>query len=221
MLRIVGAALLCIVARSTCPPEDFSSIAKFELDSFIAKPWYIQQQMPTSYLPKAQNWCVSAVYNRLPKQSLLGYDLHVHNIAEEQDGTVHDSDKNIKGGGIEAKIVDAATGKLEVAPWFVPPAVGAGPYWVIDYDEVQGYALISGGAPKVAGSNGKCRTGGGINDAGLWIFTRAQKRNDGMVSKVRDIALKIGFDLSVLNDVDQSNCTSHGTAQMGVSDIMV
>lgn len=40
-------------------------------------------------------------------------------------------------------MVDKARGKLEVAPCFLP-TVAAGPYWVLDYSEEEGYALISG-----------------------------------------------------------------------------
>ena len=39
--------------------------------------------------------------------------------------------------------MDKARGKLEVAPCFLP-TVAAGPYWVLDYSEEEGYALISG-----------------------------------------------------------------------------
>merc|ERR1712060_522235 len=115
-------------------------------------------------------------------------------------GKVHDS-----GDLIYAKIVDAKTGKLEVAPYFLPN-FASGDYWVIDYDESEGYALISGGAPKIEGQGGLCRTGTGVNQAGLWIFTRQQSRNENLVQKVRQMAQSKGFDLSVLNDVDQSNC---------------
>ncbi|CAJ1395425.1 unnamed protein product [Effrenium voratum] len=96
-------------------------------------------------------------------------------------------------------------GKLEVAPCFLP-SIAAGPYWVIDYDEAAGYALISGGAPQNEGTDG-CRTGSGTNNAGLWIFTRSQKRDEALVQKVRSIAAQKGFDLSVLNDVDQTECS--------------
>ena len=43
-----------------------------------------------------------------------------------------------------SKVVDKSRGKLEVAPCFLPTAL-AGPYWVLDYSEEEGYALISGG----------------------------------------------------------------------------
>merc|ERR1719498_1065184 len=100
-----------------------------------------------------------------------------------------------------AKIVDQDAGQFKVAPWFLPTAL-AGPYWVIDYSEAEGYALVSGGPPTLEGKNGTCRTGTGTNDSGLWIFTREQQRNEQLISKVRGIAQSKGFDLSVLNHID-------------------
>merc|ERR1712146_770808 len=84
--------------------------------------------------------------------------------------------------------------------------VTTGPYWIVAYDEVKGYALVSGGQPTIPTSNGLCKTGSGVNNSGLWIFTREQQRNDDLVNEVRAIAKSKGFDLSVLKDVDQSNC---------------
>lgn len=201
MMKAAFAATSSFVAvASNCPPQGFDSAHDFDLASYAAKPWYIQQQAATSYLPTSQNFCVSAEYTVLKKQTLLGYDIKVRNIAYEKSGKIHDS-----GDLIYAKIVDAKSGKLEVAPSFLPPAL-SGDYWVIAYDEAEGYALVSGGAPTLEGQGGLCRTGTGVNEAGLWIFTRAQIRNDDLVLKVRGIAQQKGFDLSVLNDVDQSHC---------------
>jgi len=214
MLRIVCvvAAGMCAwapaaAANITCPPPDFESIKNFDLDAYAANRWYIQEMMVTNYLPKSQNWCVFAEYKRLAKKSFWGYDLHVHNHAEEQDGTVHDSDGKggPPGGGIDAKIVNGQRGQLAVAPSFLPTSA-AGPYWVLAYNETAGYSLISGGPPTVQGSGG-CRTGSGTNNAGLWIFTRMAQPPAGVVSAVRAIAEAKGFDLSVLNPVDHSNCT--------------
>jgi lipocalin len=219
MLSAATFAVLSGVASAVCPPEDFSTIKHFDLDGFIGKRWYIQQQMETSYLPKSQNYCVYAEYRRLTKKSFWGYEVGVHNHAEEQDGTIHDSnDGTIKGGGIMAKIVDEENGKLKVAPDFLP-TLFAGPYWVIDYSEAEGYALISGGAPKKSSENGSCTTGSGTNDSGLWIFTRAQTTDLKLVSKVRGIAQGKGFDLTVLNQVDHSNCTN--PVKMQPSEVMV
>jgi len=218
MLRVTICAVLVCAAAAACPPEGFSSIKDFDLDKFISKRWYIQQQMETSYLPKSHNWCVYAEYRKLAKKSFWGYDVGVHNHAEEKDGTIHDSDKDLPGGGILAKIVDQKTGKLEVAPYFLPTFL-SGPYWVIDYSEAEGYALISGGAPTVTGKDGKCKTGSGTNNAGMWIFTREQKTDAKLIARVRGVGQYKGFDLSVLNQVDHSNCTTPTKKQ--ASDVIV
>ena len=51
-----------------------------------------------------------------------------------------------------------------------------------------------------------CKTGTGVNNSGLWIFTREQTRDNDIVNKVRNVAKSKGFDITVLNDVDQTNC---------------
>lgn len=214
MMRLTQALLLSLLGTAparlsekaglpTCPPADFSSVQNFDLDAFVKGRWHIQQQMPVLYLPASENRCVYAEYSLKAKKSFWGYDVSVHNYAEgvAAPHKVHDS-----GSFICAKIVDKATGKLEVSPCFLP-SFFAGPYWVIAFDDKEGYALISGGEPTKSAPGG-CRTGSGVNDAGLWIFTRQQTRDEALVQKVRSIATSKGFDLSVLNDVDQTDCGS-------------
>jgi lipocalin len=200
--------LVASAATAMCPPTGFESVENFNITDFISSKWYIQEQMITHYLPVSQNYCVEADY--APKgRSFLGWDIQVHNFAQEKDGTIHDS-----GSYICAKVVNEARGQLKVGPCFLPPSLpgGAGQYWVLAFDSVKGYALISGGPPKEEAEGG-CRTGGGTNDAGLWIFTRARKRNEAVIAEVRSIAAAKGFDLSVLNDVDQTNCTAASEAR--------
>jgi len=194
-----------------CPPANFSSIQNFDLDTFISARWHIQQQQPVSYLPASENYCVYADYKKSDPKTFWGYDVLVHNHAEDVAAphTVHDS-----GSKICAKIVDAATGKLEVAPCFLPSAA-AGPYWVIAYSEEEGYALISGGPPKTASAGG-CQMGTGVNGSGLWIFTRKQQKDAALIEKVRGIATQKGFDLSILNEVDQSNCSAQSSSQSAI-----
>jgi len=164
--------------------------------------------MAVTYLPKSKNYCVYAEYKKLDKQTFWGYDIAVHNHAEDVQPPHKAEDS---GKTICAKIVDAQTGKLEVAPCFLPPKLTAGPYWVLAYSEEEGYALISGGPPKEKAEGG-CRTGSGVNGSGLWIFTRKQQKDAALIEKVRRIAAQKGFDLSVLNDVDQSNCSGESGA---------
>lgn len=177
----------------------------FDFDSYISKRWYIQQQMATKYLPESQNYCVYAEYSKMEKKSFWGYSTQVHNYAQEADGTKHDS-KKIICAVKDSDFNDDA--RLRVGLCALPRINGVttGPYWIVAYDEAKGYALVSGGQPNIPTSNGMCKTGSGVNNSGLWIFTREQQRNDDLVNEVRAIAESKGFDLSVLKDVDQSNC---------------
>jgi lipocalin len=192
-------------AHAQCPPAGFETVKDFNLNGFISKRWYVQQQMEVSYLPKSRNRCVYADYS-LKKGSLWGYEVQVRNHAEDVAPPHEVSDS---GNKLCAKVVDEKRGKLKVAPCWLPP-VFAGKYWVLDFNEEQGYALISGGPPKKSGEGG-CRTGSGTNGSGLWIFTRQQQREQALVDKVRGIAASKGFDLSVLHDVDQT-CNGKATA---------
>ena len=196
VLAVVPAAG---TTNASCPPEGFDSISAFDLDSFLAKRWYVQQQMATKFFPTSQNRCVYNEYKHR-KKGLLGYDLSVHNYLQEVDPPhkAHDSSYAC------AKIVDSARGKFQIAPCVMPPAAGT-PFWILAYDQAEGYALVSGGAPKLV-SEGGCRTRSGAKEAGLWIITSKQQRDETLLQKVRAIASQKGLDLSVLNDVDQSDC---------------
>ena len=67
------------------------------------------------------------------------------------------------------------------------------------------WALVSGGQPTHQAAGG-CRTGDGVNGAGLWIFSRNATRDEAVVSHLRGVAQAKGFDLSVLKDVQQEGC---------------
>jgi len=129
-------------AAATCPPAGFSTVSNFDVDAYVKARWYVQQQMPVKYLPASTNRCVHADYKLKTKRSLLGYDVDVMNYAEEVAAP-----HKALGGALCAKVVDKSAGKLAVAPCFLP-SVLAGDYWVIAFDDKEGYALVSGGAPK-------------------------------------------------------------------------
>lgn len=199
-------AVFALGAKAQCPPENFDTQAAlggggFDLTWYTSASWYVQQQMPISYLPEDYFYCVEAQYTLLEKKTLLGYDIKVKNLAfnaaGEQLGPIDE---------ICAQIVDADAGKTQVAPCFLP-TFAAGPYWIVAFSVEEGWALVSGGPPKEQGDNG-CRTGTGTNDSGFWIFTRQRQRDEAMIQKVRGIAQEKGFDLSVLKDVDHRNCGS-------------
>eukprot|EP00470_Lotharella_oceanica_P003282 CAMPEP_0170168362 /NCGR_PEP_ID=MMETSP0040_2-20121228/1431_1 /TAXON_ID=641309 /ORGANISM="Lotharella oceanica, Strain CCMP622" /LENGTH=223 /DNA_ID=CAMNT_0010406595 /DNA_START=151 /DNA_END=822 /DNA_ORIENTATION=- len=176
--------------------KDLDVVENFDLDAYISAKWYIQQQQVVDYLPAERFYCVTAEYSRRDNPGLFRYDINVKNKAYEADRTT------MSEGNLCAFI--AGNAKLAVAPCFVP-RFAAGPYWIVAYNEEEGYALVSGGQPSIKTENG-CKNGDGTNNSGLWIFTRDQQRNETLVAKVRDIAAEKGFDLSVLLDVDQTNC---------------
>jgi len=199
-----GAWLLVMSAvpvSTECPPPGFTSVSGFNLDTFISRPWYAQQQMAVAYQRPENFYCVSARYEKRSTPGLLGYDINVYNQAQNAQGDFQNEDNST----LCADVVNEDKGQLRVAPCFLPPVLG-GAYWVLEFDDEVGYAIISGGPPTIETGNG-CRTARGVNNAGLWLFTREQQRNEELVQKMRTDTAAKGFDLSVLSDVDQSVCT--------------
>jgi len=186
--------------KDECAPV--ATVPDLDLEAFISKRWYVQQQMATKYLPEDTNFCVTARYEKKRRANLKGYTVNVFNRARRADGTE-------RKGDLCAFIPDAKDpARLKVAPCFLP-SFTAGDYWIVAYDEAEGYALVSGGQPKIWTADG-CRTDSGVNEAGLWIFTRAVYPEPGLVDRVRELARGKGFDVSVLNDVSHDGCTGEG-----------
>jgi len=186
---------------SDCPTV--TTQENFDLASYISKPWYIQQQQELLYQPADKFYCVRARYELrdLPRwKNWFGYTINVFNQATDSEGN----------GNGESPLCAVQTdsndpAKLGVAPCFIPQSF-VGPYWIVAYNEEEGYALISGGQPTIETENG-CKTGRlgrRSYNGGLWIFTRQSERDEALVQKVRGIAEAKGFDLTVLKDVDQS-----------------
>jgi len=187
------------VAAQSQECKQVTSVENFDINAYASAKWYVHQQAETAYLPESRNYCVTAEYSVKDKPTpILGYTVGVHN----QDA---DANGNMRSGNLCAVSDPDMPSKLKVAPCFLPQAL-AGPYWVIAYDESEGYALVSGGQPTEVGENGLCSTGTGVNNSGLWIFSRSQERDEKLINAVRAIASDAGFDTSVLNDIDQSNC---------------
>jgi len=178
------------------------TVPNFDIETYASAKWYSQKQAENSYQPIDNFYCVNAEYNVRSSKTFWGYTVDVLNTGENELGSV-------QGGELCA--YQTGTGddasKLAVAPCFLPK-VFAGPYWIVAYDEEEGYALISGGQPTIPAPDGLtgCRTGTGVNNSGLWIFTRSQERDEDLINRVIDIAKDAGFDTSVLFDVDQSSC---------------
>lgn len=201
-----GLSLLAAASQAPqCPPAGFDTQGAlkndFDLSWYTKEKWHIQQQMVISYLPADYFSCVTADYTVLNTTTFLGYNIEVKNHAENADGKALGPLTTIC-----AKTVDEKEGKFDVSPCFLPTFL-AGKYWVVAYDKEEDWALVSGGPPSIQAENG-CTTGTGTNNSGLWIFTRRQKRDEAVITKIRNIAKKLGFDVSVLKDVDQMKCVS-------------
>ena len=184
------------VQAQTC--KEVTTVSNFNVTKYASKPWYIHQQAVTRYSPSSQNFCTRAKYKVRKSPTLpWGYTVSVNNYAEDAAG-------NVYGGPLCAYQKSGTPSKLAVAPCFVPK-VAAGPYWVVAYNEAEGYALVSGGQPTIKGTDG-CKTGTGTNNSGLWIFSRSKVRDSTLIQKVRGIAKAAGFDTSVLKDVEHGGC---------------
>jgi apolipoprotein D and lipocalin family protein len=182
-------------SSSSC--KTVTTVENFDLDTYVAKPWYSHEQAVNTYSPLEQFYCVRAKYTVRDNASFWRYSVNVDNYAQDANG-------NTFGGPLCAyPTTGQASSKLAVAPCFLPRFL-AGPYWIVAYNEDEGYALISGGQPTIPTSNGLCKTGQGVNGAGLWIFSRSPVRNETLVSTVRDIATNAGYDTSVLFPVNHT-----------------
>jgi lipocalin len=199
----------CLLAAHAQDCKEVTTVENFDLQSYASAKWFVHQQAETLYLPKGRNFCVTAEYSILDAPTVWGYTVGVRN-----------SDRNEQGDEREGDLCaysEAETpSKLAVAPCFLPK-IAAGPYWVVAYDEAEGYALVSGGQPTIPGDNGGCKTGRGVNNSGLWIFSRSRQRDEALINKVRALAVDAGFDTSVLEDVDQRNCGQANNVLGGIS----
>ena len=198
------------VSTAECPPRDFQSMDQLDLNEYTRAKWFVQEQMPVSYLPVSDNFCVTAQYvkNGNSKVSVFNY---------ARRGGIGGSVRFANLKAIQGKSGKAS--ELMVGPKFLPSCL-YGPYWIIGAGKYGGissgsssegthkyeWALVSGGAPEQVGENGKCKTGSGVNEAGLWILTRDPIVEKSVIDKVRSFASEKGFDLTVLNPVVHEGC---------------
>lgn len=196
---------ILVLGNATCPVVE--TVADFNIESYAARPWYSHQQAVNLYLPKRLNYCVRAEYNVRDRPSIpWRYTVDVYNKAQDKNGNIQDGNLC----AYQTDLDNGQPGKLAVAPCYLPKAF-AGPYWVLLYNEEEGYALISGGQPSIPSYDQDgmflgCRTGRGINNSGLWIFSRSPLRDEDLIASVRAKAVEMGIDVTILNDVDQEGC---------------
>jgi len=197
-----------------CP--DVQPLQHLNLTEYTRASWYVQEQQVNSYQNEDQLQCVVATYDaglssfwELPPF----YDGKLLSVYNYYDGGRPTLDGDGKPTGrLCASLPDSSEkSKLAVAPCFLPTFFG-GKYWVIgvgttatEYE----WAIISGGSPTNRYDDG-CTTGTGYFDSGLWIFSRTPTLPDDKLAKAKELLKHLGYTLSLLKPVRQSDCSYQG-----------
>jgi lipocalin len=151
-----------------CPPVP--TVSDVSIEAYASKPWYVQAQLPNRYQPVDELFCVRAVYTVTSPTTL-----DVFNFARK--GSVEGEPSN-EDMVLNAFIPDVdVKSKLKVGPKFVPRAL-YGDYWIVAYEEEEGWAIISGGQPTIFVSDGLCTTESAnnvCNQGGLWLLRERRR----------------------------------------------
>lgn len=192
-----GALLSGCGSRGVGNCQRVQAQENFTQSTYFTGRWYGQSQMVTRYQPIDSFYCITADYKPKSSGTFNGWTITVLNRGRFDDGRPLDAElcaRDPKGDG------DAA--KLNVAPCFLPAFLG-GDYWVLAYDAEEGYSLVVGGQPDTETDAG-CYVSD--TNAGMWILTRAPIPAPGLVEKVKGLAIEQGIDVSVMFDVNHSDC---------------
>lgn len=167
----------------------------FRLNSFVSKDtgpyfrWYVQQQMHT------EEWKGEACDNWQFYEVASSPDsMHVFRRTRERSCAIADKKDPalLQIGPCDSKgLVPLLRGSYQK-------------FWILEFNETEGYALASGGDPKVPTAHG-CRPSG-IKEDGLWILTLQQHPPSSLIEHVRELAKAQGFDIGVLKQVSQEGC---------------
>ena len=188
-----------------CP--NVTTVKDLNLTEYTRKPWYIQMQQETPYLPVNSNYCVRAEYSISNKKILFynGTVLDVYNSARLDNVTGRQL--NYKNTTLCGR-VNGENSKLLVAPCFLPN-IFAGDYWILaagptnyNYE----YAIVSGGQPHTRYPSGCSTSTDKMNNSGLWIFTRNQTVSDRVIQSLITYIVSLGITPELLNNVEQEHC---------------
>lgn len=179
------------------------------VQSYIKYAWFPQYQNPQTYQTKDELNCTSAYYyKRGNEQKNLpnGWFLNVSNMG------VTDKQDNDTDGFLCARVHDADKNEayLQVGPCGLK---FGGPYWVVRYNEDEGYAIIIGGMPdrmvlphEEAVYPIKCGFQNKMEN-GMWAFTREREASDTKKEKLLQIMSdELKLDTSDLLETPQHDC---------------
>ncbi|WIA19251.1 hypothetical protein OEZ85_003888 [Tetradesmus obliquus] len=237
LLLVAGAATEArsLRAEPHCPPPGLDSVKDFDLQAYIAAPWYAVEQVVVTYQPRNSFYCTRARYVPVDPSNLQK-GVTVINYGN-RDG-VNNNPVGVSGAAgnrsVELFAVPApvsgptAASKLLVGPKqflaAAPAAVVAqrlgapnGNYRVVaagpSKDKSIGYdwAIIVGGAsaPSEPTASGLCGPSK-AKDEGLWLFHRNPLPPQSDIDHMKQLAKSLGIDTSRLEPVVHKGCKYEG-----------
>ena len=200
---------------NNCPSVQLQTNPPVNISEYMRKSWYIQQQQVNGYQSENDLFCVVATYN-IDKNSKVpffsGQVLSVYNYANtgKVNGVPTGYFLNNTNAILCARERDNNNPeKLSVAPCFLPNVL-SGPYWIVyagPTTDNYKWAIVSGGQPSVRVDNYTCTTKeSGVNNSGLWIFSREQVISNDELMYLRNILLAKNISTEKLLNVPQNNC---------------
>eukprot|EP01023_Acetabularia_acetabulum_P066172 TRINITY_DN888_c0_g1_i4.p1 TRINITY_DN888_c0_g1~~TRINITY_DN888_c0_g1_i4.p1 ORF type:complete len:414 (+),score=63.99 TRINITY_DN888_c0_g1_i4:702-1943(+) len=204
-----------------CPPPGFDAVKPFttsDLKEYISAPWFIQQQVPLSYQPLNQLYCVRAQYIAIDEND-LSKGITVINYSDK-DRVNNPSTPESEFTPLLGLVPNPEhTSKLKVGPPFLKSrsATAFGDYWIIAVGQTESdkfeWAIVSGGPPTRKTKNG-CATGvedknlrkNQTNGIGFWLLSRKQVASQDTIKTMREKAEELGYDTSELVKVQQKGC---------------
>lgn len=204
-----------LILSQPCPKVQLQTNPKVNITEYIRKSWYIQQQQVNGYQSIDDLNCVVATYNkdnnsRVPFFS--GEVLSVYNYANKDkvNGVSMGTNKSFLCARMTNK---SHPEKLIVSPCFLPNFL-SGPYWILSVGPKSNYyewAIVIGGQPTERISNTTCSTKTkGINNSGLWIFSRNKTLDKDNLDYLRNILIKKNISITNLLNVSQKGCNYDG-----------
>lgn len=199
---------------NSCQKVELQTSPKVNLTEYIRSTWYVQQQQVNGYQPESDLYCVAATYsinNSVKVPLFKGKVISVYNYAN-RDKVNGEALGNNSTFLCAREINSSHPEKLAVAPCILPNLF-AGPYWILAAGPNPSnytWAVVIGGQPSIK-INQTCTTREtGINNSGLWIFTREKKVDYGNINYIRSIIEKKNISTSRLINVTQENCSYSG-----------
>lgn len=199
---------------SACPNVQLQTNPPLNLTEYTRATWYVQQQQPNGFQKPSNLFCVAATYNISNEISVPFYNgkvISVYNYANyHKTNGINMNNSTIL---CARQVNKSEPEKLLVAPCFLPNIL-ASPYWVLaagpSSDNYE-WAVVIGGEPSLRVSNTTCTTKlSGINNSGLWIFSRKSIICPTLLENIRSLLHSKGISTDYLLDVLQEGCKYKG-----------